>query len=148
MPDDNYSMLDSLDFMQLAEQFAAQTRIKREHEEELKAVNEALDAIESRMLAKHEASGIGSSVKLASGGTIIVKEATGFKGSILGPDGKYHFDMDEIVKWLDENNLSEFARRQANYRSLTALFRERLEKFEPLPDCVEAKGFKQVVWTK
>ena len=138
MPDDNYSMLDSLDFMQLAEQFAAQTRIKREHEEELKAVNEALDAIESRMLAKHEASGIGSSVKLASGGTIIVAEKLGVKKT----------DEQRLVSWLDEHGLGDFAKRSVNTNSLAALCRERAEKFEPMPEGVEVSGYKQVSYRK
>ncbi len=126
------------DFMALAEKFAEFTVAKRDLETQVKNINVALDELERAMLQAHEASGIGSSVKLASGGTIIVAEKTGVR----------KLDEGALVQWLDANGLSDFAKRNVNTNSLAALCRERAGKNEAAPDGVEVFGFRQVSYRK
>lgn len=124
------------DFMEYAEEFAALTKEKREAEAAIKPLSERLHELERLMLASHEASGIGSSVKLASGGTIIVAEKTGVKKT----------DEAALVAWLDANGMADFAKRSVNTNSLGALVRERLEKFEAVPDGCEATHYRTVTY--
>lgn len=124
--------------MAVAEDFAALTQRKRREEEELGAINEELRSLEGELLALHPTSGVGSSVNLASGGTLIVASKMSAKKT----------DEDALVKWLDGNGLADFAKRSVNTNSLSALCRERAEKGEPIPDGVELASFKQVSWRK
>ena len=124
------------EFMELAEEFAALTKQKREAEASIDPINARLAELQSAMLAAHEASGIGSSVKLRGGGTIIVAEKTGVKKT----------DEPALVAWLDANGLADVAKRSVNTNTLGALVRERLEKFEPLPPGCEATHYKVVTF--
>lgn len=125
-------------FILMAEQFAEKTREKRDLEAQLADVKKELADLERHIVAVHELSGIGSSVKLAEGGTLIVSEKTDAKKT----------DTDALIRWFDRHNMSEMAPRTVNANSLGALVRERLENEEAIPEGCEVRRYKKVSWKK
>lgn len=124
------------DFMRLAGDFAALTREQRRLKDMLRETGEKLSRLEDEMLALHGVSGVGSSVKLASGGTLIISERMSVEKS----------DDGAILAWLDANGMGETARRSINTQTLAAICRERAERCEPMPDGVKIGSFKQITW--
>lgn len=126
----------SNDFMMFAEEFADLHRQKREIESSLEPIQKRINELQGVLLQAHETSGIGSSVKLASGGTIVISEKTGVKKT----------DEAALLAWLDANGMGELAKRSVNTNSLGALVRERLDRFEAAPDGCEATHYKTVTF--
>lgn len=124
------------DFMKLADEFAALVREQRRLKDLLRETNEKLSGLEDEMLALHGVSGVGSSVKLASGGTLVISERMSVEKA----------DDDAILAWLDNNGMGETARRSINAQTLAALCRERAERCEPMPDGVKIGSYKQITW--
>ncbi len=125
-------------FIPLAERFAEKTREKRELQAQVDKVNKELTEMERELIAVHELSGIGSSVKLGEGGTLIISEKTDAKKT----------DLDALIRWFDMHNMSEMAPRTVNHNSLGALVRERIENEEPIPEGCEVVRYKKVTWRK
>lgn len=124
------------DFMKLADEFAALVREQRRLKDLLRETNGKIAALEDEMLALHGVSGVGSSVRLASGGTLIISEKMAVEKS----------DDGAILAWLDANGMGDIARRNINAQTLAALCRERAERCEPMPDGVRIGSFKQITW--